>query len=479
MASPGLEEEQRLRGGGFDEEEISQWRAEKIQELSAAGFSNDEINKEYFGVKEPNLAPLKTFFKDNLAKAQPAAPTTPQAALSPGAVTQPPASTSGELTAKTEANSFLEAMEAGWQISVEGLIDRGKLPDKVLAEDAPMFYRIASQLGTLKGDIPDMIAGSLAGSVVGGVAGPIGSAVGAGAGGFAMPAAIREALIQAYKNGEVKDFGDFWERASSVFIETAKNAVIGGATGGAGAVAGKLLGPAVSPLVSGTTKSASEIATMVTVGKAIEGEVPQPHDFAEAAILVGGLHASTKVVSKLHETYAKTGLSPSQVGMDALKDPIIKQELASENIQVPRAYEKLIEPPPSPKPEVKTETPKVETKAPEAKTEIDLAREKIREQIGTKEEPGAKPYTKKDFYKDFVDKLDPINEAQKVLNKNKETLPVEENSYLLSRMANDSPAKVKHVFEKATLDYQTLANNGKSFAEITEPFKKDILKLQD
>lgn len=472
MGYPGIDQENALREGGFSDEEIQEWKGQITQELSDNGFSLQEIKKDYFGIKEPNLEPVKTFFKENLAKTNETSTTQTTPATTPGAV-----STSGAVATQTKATSFLEAMEAGWQMSVEGLIDRGKLPDKVLPEDAPMFYNIASQIGMLKGDIPDMIVGSLAGSVIGSVAGPIGTAVGAGAGGFAFPAAIRETLVQAYEKGEVKSFRDFWERTSAVFIETAKNAAIGGATGGVGGAVGKVLGPAVSPLVSGTTKTASEVATMVTVGKAIEGEMPEPHHFAEAAILVGGLKGSAKVASKLGNTFSKTGLKPDQVAMDSIKNPVIKQELVSENIQVPKAYENLIEKPKvetNVKAEVKAEAPpsKAET-PPVARTPLEEAQAKIREQIGTKTEKDGKPYTRDDFYKDYIDKLDPINNAQKLLKKNLETLAADQNPYQLARQSVDAKAKVKYAFEKGTLDYQTLSQTGKSFKDILEPFKKD------
>lgn len=101
--------------------------------------------------------------------------------------------------------------------------------------------------------------------------------------------------------------------------------------------------------------------------------------------------------------------------------------------------------------------------------------QKILDQIGEKSDaPKGEAYGFRSFYKDFVDKLDPINEAVKKLNKDPESLKVDENPYMLARLANDYKAKTKFTFESGTLDFKTLAKNGESFQEIIKPFSKDV-----
>lgn len=345
----GVEKRQALVNAGFSAEELDQWEADTRRELSDAGFSSVEAD-EYFGIQKPDMTPMKKYFEENFRAHQAAGAT-----REPAAVKEIPGGKPEELQAPApknqlpgakdvkkpeQADTFLEAIEAGWQMSVTGLVGRGESPDMVLPEHAPMFARIASQVGTLAGDVPAMVAGAFGGSAAGTAVAPgPGTVIGGGAGAFALPAAIRTTLMQHYEKGDIKDFSDFWERSSAVFLETMKAGVVGGATAGVGGVAGKALAPVAAPAIRAGGKAAAEVATMVTVGKALEGEVPNAQDFLEAGILVGGLHGSVKVAGKLRGIYAKTGVRPEQVAEHAQKDPVVMQELLSSNREVPSAYE--------------------------------------------------------------------------------------------------------------------------------------------
>lgn len=443
MAEPaGVIKENQLRQGGFQEDEITQWKAKTRDDLFNAGFSGQEIN-DYFGIKEPDQTKTKDLFKANIQAGK-------------------PQTTEG---AAPKEFDFIDAVEAGFQMSVSGLIARGHGPDKLLPEDSGMFYRIASQVGGLAGDIPAMIAGGVVGGAAGtaATANPIGGTIGAGAGAFALPQALRQVLIDQYTKGEVKDFGDFWERTSAAFIEASKGALIGGATAGVGGAVGKVVGPAaISPIAKGLTQGASEVATMVTVGKALEGEVPDASDFVEAGILVGGLHGAMKVSSKLRNIYAEKGIKPTQVVEDMDQNPVLKQEMLAENRDVPKIYGG------------KPEEVKVEISPQPEIVDRPESVQKILNQIGKKEEVKSKSYGLKDFYRDYVDKLDPINDATDILTKDVESIKPDENPYQLSRMANDFKGKTKYTIEKGTLDYETLAKTGKSFTEIVNPFKEDL-----
>jgi hypothetical protein len=493
------EEATEFKTAGFSDEEIGQEEVRVRREMSDAGFAGKEID-EYFGIKEPDMSKTKTYLENNLKNWRP-----PMAPPKDGIQ---PAQTNGvtPVSAKEggapavgagprEAHSIIDALEAGWQMSVTGLLPskaslglgRGKAPDIVLPEHADMFYRIASQVGTLAGDVPAMVAGSFGGGVAGGAAGSIvpvvgnvaGAAIGAGAGAFALPEAVRTTLMQHYEKGDIKDFGDFWERSSVVFLNSLKAGAIGGVTAGAGGVAGKVLAPVASTAAKTTAIAASEVATMVTVGKAIEGEVPKFEDFGEAALLVGAMHGSTHVAGKLRNLYAKTGIKPAEIALQAQTDPILKQQLLAKNDVQPSSAIEL-------QPKAEEAAPKTEVEAgpkPESQeAPISEAAQKIRSQIAEQPEVEGKTLPSgRELYKDFVDKFDPINEAVKVLKENPETLPADQHPYLLTRGANDAKAKVKHIFEKGMIDYKTLSKTGKSMNEIVDPFlkNKDFENLRD
>jgi hypothetical protein len=436
---------------GFPDEEVHQYRLKSMQEMSNAGFDEKEV-RQYYGAQEPDMAPVKSHLKENLSKA---------------------ASENKDKQPK-KASTFLESIEAGWDMSVTGLL-MGK-PDMVLPEDAPRASRIASQISTLAGDLPAMIAGWAGGAALASPTGPAAPILGA-AGAFAAPAGMRKLLMEQYEKGDIKDFGDFWERGSAALWEATKQGVVGAATGGAGAVAGKVLPAITSTLGTKVGVAASEIGTMVTVGKAIEGEMPNANDFVDAAIMIGGLHAVAKA-PKLRNIYAKTGIKPEMLGEMAKQDPLMQQQIASDNVEIPPAILEDKEAMNNVNQYLQKFGIQVKDKVPEVVDRSD-AEMKILEKIGDKEEP-KKGYSFRDVYKDVVDKLDPIKEfeEQGIGKTESGALPVEDSPYKLARMVNDYKAKAKHIIEKGTIDYNTVEINGKGLVEIVEPHQKDIAGLK-
>jgi hypothetical protein len=499
--SEGLKQEQSLREGGFSDEEVTQWKAETQQKLSDAGFSGKEV-QEYFGVKEPNMAPVRQYVNDQLSKWRTSQgmdkvqgpPQSAESLPGPMPIFQGPEPAGGArepASVKPKPTpTIMDALEAGWDMSVTGLM-QGR-PTHMLPEDAPMFHRIAGQAATVAGDLPAMIGGGVAGLLAGGAAGtatlPVIGTVGLGAAGMyaganALPAGMRRLLMDHYEKGDIHDFGDFWERASGVFIDSLKGGAVGLATGGMGGAASKLVGAGAAPLVRTMAVTSSEIATMVTVGRALEGQAPKAQDFLDAAVVVGGLgigaRLSTGIASKMRAIYRDTGVRPEQIAEHAQNEPTVKAALLAKGDELPEAYQAMRDPkvpPPPPKDATTVKPPTVmELDAlPEAKPQSE-AQAKILGQVG--QQPEAKEaggHRFATFYKDWVDKLDPIHRAVESLGKDPEKMKADENPYILARMANDYRAKTKYALEKGVIDYKTLAQTGKPFREIIEPHKADL-----
>ena len=236
----------------------------------------------------------------------------------------------GNLAAKApapqKASGFLEALEAGLQVSVSGLLARNKAPSLELDPEAPWYNRAAGNVAMMAGDVPFMAAGSVLGAGMGAPSGP-GALVTGTAGAFALPAGLRATLMDGYSKGDFQSFGDFWERSSGIMWETAKGWLTGAATGGAGAGAKMLLPAAAPTAVKVLAPTAAELGTMVTVGQALEGHAPSAQDFLDAAIVLGGAKGAMKVTPKLRDIYAKTGKKPAEVAMEAKTDPTIAQDL--------------------------------------------------------------------------------------------------------------------------------------------------------
>lgn len=306
-----ITEMQDLKAAGFTDADIGGWALQRRKELSDAGFGQGEIDT-YFGHPPFDPTPVKAHIEETLKQAT--APTTEGGQPKP-------------------ITGFLDALKAafgeGFDESVTGLLLHGK-PTATLSPDAPRSSRIAAQVGSLAGDVPAMIAGAVVG---GGPASPVTSMAGA----FALPQGMRKILMDKYEKGEVQGFSDFWDRFSGAFIDTAKGWITGAATG----AVGKAMGAA--PIVSPTAKSAAtvtgEITTMVTVGKALEGQVPNADDFIDATLALGFVKGSVKVASKLRTIYAETGVKPEDVAQDVQRDPTILRDLAAENVTIPKAYQ--------------------------------------------------------------------------------------------------------------------------------------------
>lgn len=465
----------QLKTAGFSDEEIAAEGQRQRDELAAGGFTPEEIDA-HFGVKEPDLSPIKNLLQAN---------------LSMRAEEFKKLAEEGKQVPEI-ADGFLDALDAGFDQSsgvmvAKALQGKRVTPDMVLPEDAPTFYRFASQVGTIAGDLPAMIGGSLAAGVAAAPLTPAGQLVAAGAGGNALPTALRQVLMEYYEKGEIQDFKDFWERTSSVFLNTVKDGFIGGATAGVG---GKVLSSAskvAAPAAARVASVGSEIATMVTLGKSFEGEVPNAQDFMDAALLVGGLNVGVKTASKLRQIYAKTGQHPANVVQEAQINPVLKQDLLINSDEMPSLYDEPVtsiesgtvkingmEPA-----QIDNAQPEVPAK-PSVASEPQTAQEKIISKISTKESKPKESYTYQDFYSDFVDRLDPIKRVVNELAKGGEVDTLQ-NAYELSRMASDAPAKALHFLghpENPTgggvLDFKTLKKVGPSLQEVLSPVKDDI-----
>jgi hypothetical protein len=238
------------------------------------------------------------------------------------------------------AKGVWEAATAGYQGSYTGLANRGKLPDIVLDSAGSKWYeRLAAGATQMAMELPAMVAGGMVGGVTGSAAGPAGTIVGTGAGAFAVPTAIRESLIQAYEKGEVVSVSDFLSRVGIVAKSTSKDAAVGGLTLGTGGVAARTVGKAIAPAIGetlsvggaraaiGGAQLTAELGTMTVAPAALAGHLPEPKDFLDAAILVGGLKGSGAIAGKIATIYRKAGVPPEKVVADAAADPTIKEDL--------------------------------------------------------------------------------------------------------------------------------------------------------
>lgn len=396
--------------------------------------------------------------------------------------------------------TILDALDAGFGMSVTGLMTRNALPDRQVSPDDPAASRIAFSLGQAVGDFPAMVAGAWYGSELGAeVAGPTGQMLGAGGGAFAVPEIIRNAYVQNLQKGNIKNWNDYWGRFSATAIAGSKAFVVGAGSVGAGATT-KMATQAAGPVISDLAGTSAEIAAMAVLGKTIEGEMPTMQDFTDAAILVGGIKGAQFTASKLMNIYSRTGVKPDQVVQLTSDNPILKSEIVSKSNDIPSTFSGMVDE--SMLPEImrknrnfvsdlqatsapkdlggeptvsKVEVVKFDNLEPIKTPELTSseASKNILNQIGKPEKNSFNFDAMKDgFITSVVDKYHPILQITKLLDGEK--LPTLENPYELARLTAGNFGRADQFLKYGTYDFNTLQTNGKSLLDLIKPIKAEF-----
>lgn len=261
------------------------------------------------------------------------------------------------------AESWSEVIAAGWQRGFVGLRSRQKLPDQQISPDAGVFKEIASGLAETVGDLPVTLWGAAAGALPGLTTAPVtgpGSLIPALLGAEVMsnaaPAAVKKIYMDMLERGEVTTWTEFVTRANGAMWEAAKGGAVGAASFGTGQVSAKIAGPLAKKFLVNqiaqnvTTRTAqvgTEIAVMSAMPKLMEGQLPSARDFvvgagtvmaARGVVKLGGI-GGAPVVKKLQSIVKQTDVPLKTVLDDAARDPIVLQNLLSDDPEIPKAYE--------------------------------------------------------------------------------------------------------------------------------------------
>lgn len=376
-----------------------------------------------------------------------------------------------DLPVPRQAHGLKEALEAGWKSSFSGLMMDGGMPDVVLPEDASRAMKLASTISGLAGDLPAMAAGMVAGAEV---AGPVGKT----AGGFAVPAAMRKILVDHYERGDIQNAADFSDRVVGTAWEALKGAgtgiateLGGGLAGQAGGVVGKLVG---------------EVAAMTTVSKGLEGKLPEWDDFINGAIVIGAVHTTGAAVDylpkKLGEIYKQTGVKPVDAVDQIMKDPILKSQVLSTNIEgqhidVPSSEEqaakglpmftekdlmenpqKVIDSNPPPEPKVKEPA-------------LSESEQKILSKIGPETKPQGKSLSE-NIHQFYTDRFDFLHQWKQAIDESGGEQDASKNAYVLARTMGAYTDKVRNFYEEGTYDFSTRKVNGEGLLSIINDAKE-------
>lgn len=465
MSGEGQEELELLRQGGAPQSTIDAYEAEQRQLLFQGGVTQEQADA-HFGKPPLTTKPIEEHFQQTISQAATEA--------------------RGDGTTAPKPFTVEDAVEAGWQNSIAGLLSRKKVPDVIDSGTANWYQKLAES--TTEGilDLPFYGAGGFLGAGGGAPSGP-GAIVTAGAGAFAFPTALRGVLMDAYGKNEVGSASEFLQRAGGIMLDTAKAYVKGGsmAAGGLGgkAIAGSLeLGATATSFADAT----GAIAAVTGVTSAMEGHLPEPQDVADAALAVVAFKTVPYVAGKLRSTvseqlpriqekvrniYAATGKRPEEVVQDARIDPTIQQDMLSINKPLPDAYRAAAEQQKSPAPEVKAVAEDVIP--PEQKTDLDAARDSILSKIEFNPANPKSPYTFDKAYTDWVDSTHPLESVTKEMAGGKDIAP-SDNPHTLLRLNAGTFGRVDHFIKHGTFDFDTYANTGKSLQDVLSPVKNDL-----
>jgi hypothetical protein len=384
---------------------------------------------------------------------------------------------------------FTERLEgyaaAGWkgltQDSIIGEDLRGRLSGPFESDDE--VSKFIEGFGQMIGDLPFYLVGGGLGALAGGAAGTVeapivgtisGAAVGGGAGSFALPAAMRQWLVDKYSGKQISAFSEVMD----VLKEAGKGALTGAAFGAAGEAAplasgtvGKYLGPRAY-------KTAAELATMTTVGSLLEGKVPTAKDFATNAALLAAMHVGMKglgfakdslptLQKKSMDLYARDGTMPDELSSRSSQKTV---ERSPENnpMQIMQSIDDELASIPGKTPEVVPEQPaeQAETPAPE-EAPTGILRPAIR--VGDEVHVGSAG----ERHQDVIDRVQPFSEPEHmfvdpqgdVMNRERAAEWVKKNEPEIAAHLEDQNSLETGNYNQAAKDAQTSIKNAQTEAE--------------
>ena len=261
--------------------------------------------------------------------------------------------------------------------------------------------------------------------------------------------------MDKYQKGEVKSFEDFWGRLIGAAWETLEGEATGVATAGAGGA------------VPGIARIPAEVGAMVTIGDALNGRVPEPDEFIDAALLVGGMHLSGQLSGKLRTIYQKTGKTPAEVVNDARTDPSIQEDLLSER-EIPEAYGKPTRGTSAPS-TAKPAEESAAVKEPATKQPDRPAVERVLSKISVGENKKT-PTTFTDLYTAAIDDLYPLKKITQEMA-GEGGVPADKNPYELARLLRGWHGKAEYFLEKAPFRFETYEEVGKPLQKVLQPVK--------
>jgi len=442
---------QQLKQGGFSQVEINNWQQEKVKQLQEGGFTPEEIVKD-FGFEPVDTTAIKKIYEKDLA--------IPEIVNYDEIETiqreNPDDKGFLEAAVGKKLDNVGERIAAGWNTGVIDLIQEAHgIPNidgtkedgkyfNVDFQDTGFLERNITNAARIVKDLP--LYFGVGGASLFATRSPNASIFTSGL----VVGSIRETYLDMREKGQVANWNNFWEIFRNEGIKA-------GLKEGTQLLSAAKLGGLSNKFLP---QLIGRVAGFEGSGAIIERELPSKDQLIDSVILFGAFGLGERGAKKIPNIIKKTNRDAVDLAADYKLDKSVKQDLASKNLEIPRAIKRTVE-------DITGKKIKLDEKFleglefPEA-VKLILSKTKF-------EKPKDVTDVKNTLTRLFIDRLHPILRLVQRVESTKNTkgqLNVYEQFRILVGMTNRGGSFIDRATQTVNLE-----NKGKPLKQVLEPLK--------
>ena len=442
---------QQLEKGGFSQVEIDNWKKEKVEQLKQGGFTGEEIAKD-FGFEPVDTKAIEKIYEEDIGYSR----ILDYDEIETIQKENPNDSSLLEAAVGKKLDNVTERIKAGWNTGVIDLIQEAHgIPNidgtkedgryfNVDFQDTGFLERNLTNASRIVKDLPLYL--TTGGLSLFATRSPNASIFTSGL----AVGSIRETYMTMREKGQVANWNNFWEIFRNEGIKAGlKEGVQLTAAAKLGGLSNKFL-PQLIGRVAGFEGS----------GAIIERELPSKDQLIDSVILFGAFGLGERGAKKIPNIIKKTNRDAVDLAADYKLDKSVKQDLASKNLEIPRAIKRTVE-------DITGKKIKLDEKFLEGldfKDSVKLILSKTKF-----EKPKDVQNVKDTLTRLFIDRLHPVLRMVRRVEDTKNTkgqLNVYEQFRILVGMTNRAGTFIDRATQTVRLE-----NKGKSLKQVLEPLK--------
>ncbi len=442
---------QQLEKGGFSQVEINNWKQEKVEQLTQGGFTGEEIAKD-FGFEPVDTKAIEKIYEEDIGYSRIA----DYDEIETIQKENPDNSSLLEAAVGKKLDNVTERIKAGWNTGVVDLIQEAHgIPNidgtkedgkyfNVDFQDTGFLERNITNAARIVKDLPLYLG--VGGASLFATRSPNASIFTSGL----VVGSIRETYLDMREKGQVANWNNFWEIFRNEGIKA-------GLKEGTQLLSAAKLGGLSNKFLP---QLIGRVAGFEGSGAIIERELPSKDQLIDSVILFGAFGLGERGAKKIPNIIKKTNRDAVDLAADYKLDKSVKQDLASKNLEIPRAIKRTVE-------DITGKKIKLDEKFleglefPEA-VKLILSKTKF-------EKPKDVTDVKNTLTRLFIDRLHPILRLVQRVESTKNTkgqLNVYEQFRVLVGMTNRGGAFIDRATQTLNLE-----NKGKPLKKVLEPLK--------